>query len=93
MGVILFCFFFFKQKTAYEIYQCDWSSDVCSSDLAPESALTGPLTRNDQETIERNIHSLDGDPLQDLYRAFVRFYQSNERQGLMPEQAQRKQIV
>ena len=28
-----FFFFFFKQKTAYEIYQCDWSSDVCSSDL------------------------------------------------------------
>ena len=26
-------FFFFKQKTAYEIYRCDWSSDVCSSDL------------------------------------------------------------
>ena len=26
-------FFFFKQKTYYEIYQCDWSSDVCSSDL------------------------------------------------------------
>ena len=31
---LLFVFFFFKQKTAYEIYQCDWSSDVCSSDLA-----------------------------------------------------------
>ena len=30
----LSCLFFFKQKTAYEIYQCDWSSDVCSSDLA-----------------------------------------------------------
>ena len=29
MGV----FFFFKQKTAYEIVDCDWSSDVCSSDL------------------------------------------------------------
>src|SRR3712207_6889731 len=26
------CFFFFKQKTAYEIWR-DWSSDVCSSDL------------------------------------------------------------
>ena len=26
--------FFFEQKPAYEIYQCDWSSDVCSSDLA-----------------------------------------------------------
>ena len=30
----VFFFFFFKQKTAYEIYQCDWSSDVCSSDLS-----------------------------------------------------------
>src|SRR5213595_1274299 len=26
-------FFFFKQKTAYEITEGDWSSDVCSSDL------------------------------------------------------------
>ena len=33
-------FFFFKQKTAYEIYQCDWSSDVCSSDLAKRRHLT-----------------------------------------------------
>ena len=31
--MVLGFFFFFKQKTAYEIYQCDWSSDVCSSDL------------------------------------------------------------
>src|SRR3546814_6518936 len=34
-------FFFFKQKTAYEMRISDWSSDVCSSDLiiplAPES--------------------------------------------------------
>src|SRR3546814_4925827 len=27
------CFFFFKQKTAYEVRISDWSSDVCSSDL------------------------------------------------------------
>src|SRR5210317_53244 len=26
-------FFFFKQKTAYEISEWDWNSDVCSSDL------------------------------------------------------------
>src|SRR3546814_19910463 len=37
----MFCFFafrdfvfFFKQKTAYEMRISDWSSDVCSSDLA-----------------------------------------------------------
>src|SRR3546814_2500925 len=27
-------FFFFKQKTAYEVRISDWSSDVCSSDLS-----------------------------------------------------------
>src|SRR3546814_2402752 len=27
-------FFFFKQKTAYDMRISDWSSDVCSSDLA-----------------------------------------------------------
>src|SRR3546814_5054610 len=37
-------FFFFKQKTAYELRISDWSSDVCSSDLvlpALERALRG----------------------------------------------------
>src|SRR3546814_6522946 len=33
-------FFFFKQKTAYEMRISDWSSDVCSSDLI---ATRGPL--------------------------------------------------
>src|SRR3546814_2709927 len=34
--LLLYCslFFFFKQKTAYELRISDWSSDVCSSDLA-----------------------------------------------------------
>src|SRR3546814_1736978 len=31
-----FFFFFFKQKTAYEMRISDWSSDVCSSDLRDE---------------------------------------------------------
>ena len=34
---VLFLFFFFKQKTAYEIGTGDWSSDVCSSDLADDA--------------------------------------------------------
>src|SRR3546814_9663635 len=32
----VFFFFFFKQKTAYEMRISDWSSDVCSSDLLLE---------------------------------------------------------
>src|SRR3546814_7562278 len=31
---MLCLFFFFKQKTAYEMRISDWSSDVCSSDLS-----------------------------------------------------------
>src|SRR3546814_7102319 len=41
-----FCsFFFFKQKTAYEMRISDWSSDVCSSDLIPpaEDGRGNPL--------------------------------------------------
>src|SRR3546814_15641159 len=34
-------FFFFKQKTAYEMRISDWSSDVCSSDLLQFGAQTG----------------------------------------------------
>src|SRR3546814_10138893 len=32
-------FFFFKQKTAYELRISDWSSDVCSSDLGRVAAI------------------------------------------------------
>src|SRR3546814_10544524 len=35
---IVSLFFFFKQKTAYEMRISDWSSDVCSSDLVARGA-------------------------------------------------------
>src|SRR3546814_16776402 len=35
----MFFFFYFRQKTAYEVRISDWSSDVCSSDLA---GVVGP---------------------------------------------------
>src|SRR3546814_8587600 len=40
-GVVLtlLLFFFFKQKTAYELRISDWSSDVCSSDLSRRFGL------------------------------------------------------
>src|SRR3546814_4092303 len=38
---VLRSFFFFKQKTAYEMRISDWSSDVCSSDLASIDRLNG----------------------------------------------------
>src|SRR5213596_1155254 len=46
-------FFFFKQKTAYEIRPCDWSSDVCSSDLAVITAAE-PHEPYPHKTTERD---------------------------------------
>src|SRR3546814_5521171 len=45
-------FFFFKQKTAYEMRISDWSSDVCSSDL-PRPALMSMSWRG-------NLYRWDG---------------------------------
>src|SRR3546814_13083647 len=44
-------FFFFKQKTAYEMRISDWSSDVCSSDLAgvPASVVQSNLPVFEQQ--------------------------------------------
>src|SRR3546814_5610766 len=39
--VLLVIFFFFKQKTAYEMRISDWSSDVCSSDLVAGDDFAG----------------------------------------------------
>src|SRR3546814_3061338 len=59
-------FFFFKQTTAYEMRISDWSSDVCSSDLAarpntgeePEAApVTAPRPVHDGQAFR-----LRGDP-------------------------------
>src|SRR3546814_2459974 len=37
----LYMFFFFKQKTAYDLRISDWSSDVCSSDLSRSAGARG----------------------------------------------------
>src|SRR3546814_7145640 len=43
VDISVFCsFFFFKQKTAYEVRISDWSSDVCSSDLSGASHASAP---------------------------------------------------
>src|SRR3546814_4579671 len=45
-------FFFFKQKTAYEMLISDWSSDVCSSDL------TGTVVSTDNRNWELRYEDL-----------------------------------
>src|SRR3546814_4308778 len=47
MSSFLSYFICFKQKTAYEVRISDWSSDVCSSDLAPQCATIAHFGRYD----------------------------------------------
>src|SRR3546814_14112551 len=51
----MFCFF--KQKTAYEMRISDWSSDVCSSDLAVQPLLLrGHMLNADTLIQHRNVN-------------------------------------
>ena len=65
VAVSLKKFFFFKQKTAYEIGGSDWSSDVCSSDLSriPAQALAGFESPADLEQGDPFAPALDDAPL------------------------------
>src|SRR3546814_6830179 len=54
-------FFFFKQKTAYEMRISDWSSDVCSSDLRGRFCLGRLIAITDSLAVifrEQQIHAL-----------------------------------
>jgi 2-dehydropantoate 2-reductase len=42
--------------------------------VARGSAMTGPLSRGDGETVESNLGGLAGDELQGLYRAYLKFH-------------------
>src|SRR3546814_13176030 len=45
-------FFFFKQKTAYEMRISDWSSDVCSSDLIFEDNASYKRIEGEEQTLK-----------------------------------------
>src|SRR3546814_19171652 len=71
------CFFFFKQKTAYEMRISDWSSDVCSSDLPGKGGGRDPGRFPEQAVeIAWRKPGLGGQPLQPR-RGFGRFDQGD----------------
>src|SRR3546814_9325815 len=54
----MWLFFFFKQKTAYEMRISDWSSDVCSSDLLPVIVNEEPWAETLELVAKSEHHSL-----------------------------------
>src|SRR3546814_1259026 len=75
-------FFFFKQKTAYEMRISDWSSDVCSSDLA---ARGDPLadSRHDgadqRPPLSVNVGPIIHPYCCQTHNSIVKLYRSEER--------------
>src|SRR3546814_5607201 len=51
-------FVFFKQKTAYEMLISDWSSDVCSSDLAITDRKKDIVIRGGENISSREVEDL-----------------------------------
>src|SRR3546814_5184350 len=77
-----FCFFFFKRKTSYERRIRDWSSDVCSSDLGEEKALTPQIKRPEFGRPQETPHVVSGGLPVDLRnRAAQRFVQPGHVDG------------
>src|SRR3546814_3307953 len=57
--MMLCFFFFFKQKTAYEMRISDWSSDVCSSDLfdpCTNIAAAGAVLSGNYHSVRAGLH-------------------------------------
>src|SRR3546814_4912627 len=85
-------FFFFKQKTAYEVRISDWSSDVCSSDLfwlerSPEGIVTvyalldGPSVTGAYRFVNRQ----GTDEMTQDISAVIHLRDAVERLGIAPQ--------
>src|SRR3546814_4582863 len=67
------CFFFFKQKTAYEMRISDWSSDVCSSDLPAVASAAGQCRSAYPSHRGRTYRALPAHPQSGRTRCELRF--------------------
>src|SRR3546814_14143684 len=84
-------FFFFKQKTAYEMRISDWSSDVCSSDLLARAVehvidlvMGDPMRADRRAGVEHALAELHR-PAFDAVRNAIR--------GAHPDRAVRRRLV
>src|SRR3546814_8628984 len=82
-------FFFFKQKTAYELRISDWSSDVCSSDLGEPGCDLQALV---DELIE--LHAVERDEFNRVRLISMHIALTNiAAEGLAKAQAPGSQII
>src|SRR3546814_4954373 len=90
-------FFFFKQKTSYEMRISDWSSDVCSSDLGagrePILALPVPPQRHQLVRLQLSIVLSLPAPDADLGSKVASFFLCLVHRTLLPLPRQQKRQI
>src|SRR3546814_10455306 len=75
----LLLFFFFKQKTAYEMRISDWSSDVCSSDLMRDDLVERRAHRRQLRRFTARLARRHQNAADDRLAALHRGIRSEER--------------
>src|SRR2546427_7276711 len=81
------CFFFFSSRRRHTRFDCDWSSDVCSSDLSPSLTRSFAMTslrpyRPALSVPKAMVELEDGKGMQfdpGAVQAFLRAFRSEER--------------
>src|SRR3546814_3494738 len=86
-------FFFFKQKTAYEMRISDWSSDVCSSDLhiGDPPALPGTDRGADEEPEQHSRPPRDA-PVADGHRHDDARHRSDGTHGQVDVRSEERRV-
>src|SRR3546814_3451081 len=95
-----FVVFFFKQKTAYEMRISDWSSDVCSSDLAAARDRAAAATRADGRRCRSDVPHAVGFLADDVvvagavrqHRGSARLFRAAPRHGKIGRASCRERV-
>src|SRR5256886_4793632 len=84
--------FFFSSRRRHTRFDCDWSSDVCSSDLCPDGWHVEVFLRGSEKTAPRTLTS-------SIFRSPRRWpgsaqgAEDHSGGGLHPEEGDRKSVV
>src|SRR3712207_8523467 len=78
MGLVISLFFFFSSRRRHTRYWRDWSSDVCSSDLADAEELANVL--GDPQRGDFDVEVVEDETHAHLTRAIARFFRDRSPQ-------------
>src|SRR2546430_2978994 len=84
----VFCFFFFSSRRRHTRFDCDWSSDVCSSDLSEDGRYEAGMGIDAAD--------VDGCGFQDIYITHLDFelnrLYTNNKDGTFTDRSEERRV-